>query len=95
MSTDKKKDEIQQVRREEEGRSKRTPRDQDKIKAQREREAQWRAILRAMKFDEAMRALGLRPGTPEYEEFARIWRAYQQSLADAERQPRRPRPQRP
>jgi hypothetical protein len=48
-----------------------------------------------MKFDDAMRALGLRPGTPEYEEFARIWRVYRQSLADAERPSHRPRPERP
>ena len=94
MSRDKPED-IEQVRREEEGRSKRTPVDPDKLRAQREREREWRATLRGMKFSEAIHALGLQPGTSEYEQFALIWRQYQRDRGEAERRPRPRQPGKP
>lgn len=86
MASDYKDDEIDQLRREEEQRGKRRSLpDQDKVKARRQREKQYRDILRAATWKEITDALGLKPGMPEHDDLYRTWREYQQARVEAEK----------
>ncbi len=96
MASDYEDDDIGRVRREEEQRGKRRqPPDQDKVKARRELEKQWRDILQTMTWKEVTDALGLKPGTPEHDDLYRTWREYQQARAEAEKKLRRRWPGKP
>jgi len=90
MASDYKDDDIGRLRREDEQRGKRRPPpDQDKLKARREMEEQYRDILQAMTWKEVTDRLGLQPGTPEHDDLYQAWREFQQSRVEAERQRRR------
>ena len=84
MTSDYKNDDIDRVKREEEQRGKRRPPpDEEKLKEQRDREREHKILLRSMdrqQIEKAIRALGLKPGMPEYEELVQAWRQYQKSL---------------
>jgi hypothetical protein len=84
MASDYKDDDIERIRREDEQRGKRRPPpDEGKLKEQREREREHKILLRSMdrqQFEKAIRALGLKPGMPEYEELVQAWRQYQKGL---------------
>lgn len=86
---------IERVRRDEQSRGKKIPPDHDKVRAERERIKQSKDILREMTWRDVKNALGLRPGTAEYESLYQIWRSYRCDLADVERQPARPKPRKP
>lgn len=89
MDRDDKSDEVERVRREEEQRGKRRPPPaEEKLKARRELRKQWREILQTMTWKEVSDALGLQPGTAEYDDFYRTWRDYQRGRAEAEKKPR-------
>jgi len=95
MASDYKDDEIDRLRREEEQRGKRRPPpNQDKLKARREIEKQYRDILQAMTWKEVTDRLGLQPGMPEHDDLYRTWREFQQGRAEAEKKLRR-RPGKP
>ena len=96
MTSDYKDDDINRVKREEEQRGKRRPLpDEDKLKAQREIEKQWRDILQAMTWKEVTDRLGLKPGTPEHDDLYRTWREFQQVRVEAEKKLRRRGPGKP
>ncbi len=76
------------MRQEEQHRSKRRSADLEKLKEQREKEKQYKDILREMKWEDVRSALGLQPGTKQYDAHYKIWRAYRAERAAAEQQQR-------
>jgi hypothetical protein len=96
MASDYKDDDIDRVKREEEQRGRRRPPpDEDKLRARREMEKQYRDILQAMTWQEVTDALGLKPGTQEHDDLYQTWREYQQARAETEMKRRRREPGKP
>ena len=74
---------LKRVMQEEQARgTKRRIPDEEKLEERRELTKGYKTLLRSMdweQFDKAIRALGLQPGTPEYDQIVETWREYQRS----------------
>lgn len=69
-------DDLDDVLRQEIGRSKRYVPSQQERLDQRNLKRQWRDILKTMKWADVVSALSLQQGTQAYEEFRQLWKSY-------------------
>lgn len=84
-------DDIDDVIRQEGSRGRSWLSNKDEVKAHQQWVKQCKDILRAMKWDEVVSALGLRRGSKEYDEWKQTWRAYHGDSGEVGQKPQKPR----
>ncbi|HEX7766892.1 MAG TPA: hypothetical protein VF443_09265, partial [Nitrospira sp.] len=67
---------LDEVLRQERGRGKKYVPSEEEKQAHRLLKKQWKDILAVMGWEDVVTALSLQEGTPEYDEYRRIWQSY-------------------